>query len=154
MSLRRMLGSAVLTGWLLVSCGVANAGTWVAGELPDEFTNEGSSAFVSADPKLFKNQQVISKEAAKLTQRVSKCYEAAARNYGKGQPTLLVGCLSSARQKYLAKLAKVEAKGPGLPPCHDYAAEPDLAEAYLLDSMPDLLCASPDGAYVDGVVLF
>lgn len=153
-SLRRIFAGGVLAACVAVSGGYALAGNWVAGELPAEFSNDGDSAFVSEDPRRFNSLQVISKESAKLTQRVAKCYESAARNHNAGRPTLLVGCLANARQKYSLKLAKIEVKAPGLPGCHDYATEPDLAEAWVLESMPDLLCASPGGAFLDRGALY
>ncbi|MFP6663419.1 MAG: hypothetical protein VCC00_04385 [Deltaproteobacteria bacterium] len=148
---RSALILALFLGWAVLS---ADAGTYIAGELPAEFTNPGERAWIPTDPAMLKNEMKISKESAKLTQRIAKCYQAGARNYSQGKPTRLTDCLAKAREKYLKILAKVEAKAPGLPLCHDYSAEPDLAEAYLQAAVGDLLCASPAGAYIDGPVLY
>jgi hypothetical protein len=155
MSIRNAFRSAFAAlAFATVCAPPALAAPYVSGALPPEFTNAGETAWIPSDPQMLKNELAIAREAAKLTQRTGKCYAAGARNFAKGKPTKLVDCLASVREKYLAKLAKIVAKAPGLPPCHDYAEEPGLVDVYVKASVADLLCASPDGAYVDGAIIY
>ena len=131
---------------------IASFGEYVPGELPAELTNPGEQAWVPTDPKVLKNTQVLSREVAKLSLRNSKCHGVAARNFSNGKATGLEACLTRVRDKYLDKLEKIRAKEPGALSCHDYATEPDATTAYVKDSLGSLLCASPGGAFLDGVV--
>ena len=140
--------------FLVVFAGWGNAAPYVSGVLDSAFTNVGEEAWLPTEPRMFTNEMAVSKEQIKLLQRNIKCYKKSAQNYAKGKPILLSECLAVTEGKYQAKLGKILEKLPGLPACHDYPSESSLAGDFLQESVPDLLCASPDGAFVDGAVIF
>ena len=114
----------LLTAVVLVAgaAGIAAAGTYVNGTLPSEF----GGGFVPSDPAVLKNVQSASKESAKLAASLEKCWAKGAANFAKGKPTGVDVCLNDPRKgvipKFNAKIAKIVAKSPGLPPCHDFVA--------------------------------
>ena len=145
--------------WIFAAClvigfaGLGAAAPYLSGQLPAEFTNPGDEAYLPSDPKMFSNQLAVSKEHTKLLQRSAKCYTNGAKNYSKGKPTKLFECLSAVEEKFQLKLEKIRAKNVGLPTCHAYSQEFVLAEDVVAKAAPDLLCASPEGAFVDGAVI-
>lgn len=148
-----------MTRWLLAAslivglAGWGSAAPYSSGPLPPEFTNPGDQAWLPTEPKMFVNQMAISKEQTKLLQRSAKCYTIGAKNYSKGKPTLLFECLASVEAKYQLKLEKIRTKPEGLPVCHAYEEEAALSMDSIGAAIPDLLCASPEGAFVDGAVI-
>ena len=148
-----------MTRWLLAAslivglAGWGSAAPYSSGPLPPEFTNPGDQAWLPTEPKMFVNQMAISKEQTKLLQRSAKCYTIGAKNYSKGNPTLLFACLASVEAKYQLKLEKIRTKPEGLPVCHAYEEEAALSMDSIGAAIPDLLCASPEGAFVDGAVI-
>ena len=147
--IRWSLALALLVGF----AGLGTAAPYVSGPLSPDFSNPGEQAWLPTDARMFTNQMAISKEQTKLLQRNAKCYTIGAKNYSKGKPTLLFACLDKAEGKYQAKLLKILAKVPGLPTCHAYQQEADLAQDTVGAAIPDMLCASPEGAFVDGAVV-
>ena len=150
---RKMTRCIVAASLLVGFSGLGVAAPYLSGELPSDFTNPGEQAFLPTDPKMLSNQMAISKEQTKLLQRNAKCYTNGARNYSKGKPTLLFECLASAEAKYEAKLEKIKAKTVGLPACHAYDQEAALGQDIVAQAVPGLLCASPEGAFIDGAVI-
>jgi hypothetical protein len=105
---------------LLALASGAHAGTYVTGALPPEF----GGGFVPPDPGVLKNVQKATKEGAKLVASVEKCYAKGAANFAKGKATGVDTCLNDSSKgvvpKYVAKVAGIAGKAPGLPPCHDF----------------------------------
>jgi hypothetical protein len=132
----------------------AAAGTYVTGPLPSEF----GAGFVPPDPKVLKNVQKAAKEGAKLAASVEKCYSKGAANYSKGKATGVDTCLNDVKKgvipKFQAKIAKIEAKAPGLPPCHDFAADAGVIAGLVKGFNGLTYCQSPSGAFVDGIASF
>ena len=146
---RWLMAASLLVGF----SGWSIAAPYISGELPSEFTNPGEQSFLPTDPAMLSNQLAVSKEQTKLLQRNAKCYTIGAKNYAKGKPTLLFECLAAAESKYQVKLEKIRAKNVGLPACHAYAQEAALSQDVVAEAIPGLLCASPEGAFVDGAVI-
>ena len=115
---RLLVTVALLSGM----AGLARAATYVAGSLPSEF----GGGFVPSDPSVLKNVQKASKESAKLVASLEKCWAKGALNHSKGKATGVDVCLNDPKAgvipKFNAKIAKIVAKAPGLPPCHDFVA--------------------------------
>ena len=132
----------------------ASAATYVTGPLPSEF----GGGFIPPDPKVLKNVQKASKEGAKLAASVEKCYSKGAANYSKGKATGVETCLNDVKKgvipKFEAKIAKIAAKAPGLPPCHDFAADAGLIAGLVKGFNSLTYCQSPSGAFIDGTASF
>jgi hypothetical protein len=139
---------------LALSASVALAGTYVTGPLPSEF----GGGFIPSNPSVLKNVQKASKEGAKLAASVEKCYSKGAANYSKGKATGVSTCLNDPAKgvlpKYVAKINGIAAKAPGLPPCHNYAADGALIAGLVKGFNPQVYCQSPSGAFVDGTASF
>jgi hypothetical protein len=139
---------------LALSASVALAGTYVTGPLPSEF----GGGFIPSDPAILKNVQKASKEGAKLSASVEKCYSKGAANYSKGKATGVSTCLNDPSKgvlpKFNAKIAGIAAKAPGLPPCHNFAGDGALIASLVKGFNPQVYCQSPSGAFVDGTASF
>jgi len=139
---------------LALSSTVAFAGTYVTGALPSEF----GGGFIPPDAKVLKNVQKASKEGAKLAASVEKCYSKGALNYSKGKATNVSACLTDAKKgvipKYQSKISKIASKAPGLPDCHNYAADGGLIAGLVKGFNGLTYCQSPSGAFVDGTAHF
>ncbi|HEY8517503.1 MAG TPA: hypothetical protein VIS07_18490 [Candidatus Binatia bacterium] len=137
-----------------LSASVALAGTYVTGPLPPEF----GGGFIPPNPAVLKNVQKASKEGAKLAASVEKCYAKGAANYSKGKATGVDTCLNDPSKgvlpKFVAKINSIAAKAPGLPPCHDYAADGTLIATLVKGFNAQVYCQSPSGAFVDGTATF
>jgi hypothetical protein len=130
---------------------VALAGTYVTGPLPSEF----GGGFVPPDPGVLKNVQKAAGEGAKLSASVEKCYAKGAANYAKGKATGVDTCLNDSKKgvlpKYLAKVGKIAAKAPGLPPCGGTPGASGTVIATLVKGFnSQVYCQSPSGAFIDG----
>jgi hypothetical protein len=132
----------------------ASAATYVTGPLPAEF----GGGFIPPNPSVLKNVQKASKEGAKLAAAVEKCYSKGASNYSKGKATGVDTCLNDASKgvipKFEAKIAKIASKAPGLPPCHDFAADGTLIAGLVKGFNALTYCQSPSGAFIDGTASF
>jgi hypothetical protein len=139
---------------LALSASVALSATYVTGPLPSEF----GGGFIPPNPAVLKNVQKASKEGAKLAASVEKCYSKGAANYSKGKATGVAVCLNDPAKgvvpKFNAKIAGIAAKAPGLPPCHDYAADGALIAGLVKGFNGAVYCQSPSGAFVDGTASF
>lgn len=104
----------------------AFAGTYLTGPLPSEF----GGGFIPPNPAVLKNVQKATKESAKLAASVEKCFAKGAANFSKGKATGVGTCLNDPAKgvlpKFQAKIAGIAGKAPGLPPCHDFAADGNL----------------------------
>ncbi len=137
-----------------LSASVAMAGTYVTGPLPSEF----GGGFIPPDPGILKNVQKANKEGAKLAASVEKCYSKGAANFSKGKATGVAACLSDPTKgvipKFVAKINKIASKAPGLPDCHDFAADGNLIATLVKGFNALVYCQSPSGAFVDGSPTF
>ena len=139
---------------LALMTSVAAAGTYVTGALPSEF----GAGWIPSDPAILKNVQKASKEGAKLSASVEKCYSKGAANYSKGKATGVDTCLNDVKKgvipKYVAKVNKIAAKAPGLPPC---SQDPNTSSAVISSLVKGfnglVYCQSPSGAFVDGATV-
>ena len=151
--IKKFLGITIALGFAFASS-AAFAGTYVSGPLPAEF----GGGFVSPVPNVFKNVQKASKEGAKLAASVEKCYSKGALNFSKNKATNVSDCLNGPTKgvipKFVAKINKIAAKAPGLPPCHDYVADGATIATLVKGFNPQVYCQSPSGAFVDGVASF
>lgn len=143
--------STTLSLAVALSATVALAGTYVTGPLPSEF----GGGFIPTDPGILKNVQKASKEGAKLSASIEKCYSKGAANYSKGKATGVSTCLNDPAKgvlpKYQAKVAGIAAKAPGLPPCAGTPGSSATLIAGLVKGFnPLVYCQSPSGAFVDG----
>jgi hypothetical protein len=132
-----------------LTASVAVAGTYVTGDLPTEF----GGGFIPPNPGILKNVQKATKEGAKLAASVEKCYAKGAANYSKGKATGVSDCLSGSKgviPKYVAKINGIGAKAPGLPTCHNYAADGGVIATLVKGFNQLTYCQSPSGAFVDG----
>lgn len=151
--MKRFLSTtAALT--VALSASVVMAGTYVTGPLPSEF----GAGFIPPNPAVLKNVQKAAKEGAKLAASVEKCYSKGAANFSKGKATGVDTCLNDVKKgvlpKYNAKIAKIQSKAPGLPPCSDNI-EAGATIAGLVKGFNALTyCQSPSGAFVDGTASF
>jgi len=139
---------------LAMTASVALAGTYVTGALPSEF----GGGFIPPNPAILKNVQKASKEGAKLAASVEKCYSKGAANYSKNKATNVSDCLNGPSKgvlaKYAAKISGISSKAPGLPPCHNYAADGTLIATLVKGFNASVYCQSPSGAFVDGTTSF
>ncbi len=147
--------TTTLTLAIALSASVALAGTYVTGPLPSEF----GGGFIPTNPSILKNVQKASKEGAKLSASVEKCYSKGAANYSKGKPTGVSTCLNDPAKgvlpKYVAKVQGIAAKAPGLPPCAGTPGANGATIASLVKGFNSLVyCQSPSGAFVDGTSSF
>jgi hypothetical protein len=89
---------------------------------------------------------------------VEKCYAKGAANYSKGKATGVGTCLTDAKRgvipKYQAKISKIAGKAPGLPGCHDFAADAGVIASLVKGFNALTYCQSPSGAFVDGTAHF
>ena len=147
--------STTLSLAVALSATVALAGTYVTGELPSEF----GAGFIPPNPAILKNVQKASKEGAKLSASVEKCYSKGAANYSKGKSSGVSACLNDPAKgvlpKYQAKINGIAAKAPGLPPCAGTPGSTGPTIAALVKGFNGLVyCQSPSGAFVDGSASF
>jgi hypothetical protein len=137
-----------------LSASVALAGTYVTGALPSEF----GGGFIPPNPGILKNVQKASKEGAKLAASVEKCYSKGAANYSKGKATGVATCLNDPSKgvlpKFVAKINGIASKAPGLPTCHNFAADGALIAGLVKGFNGAVYCQSPSGAFVDGTATF
>ena len=56
--------------------------------------------------------------------------------------------------KYTAKITKIAAKAPGLPPCHNYVGDGATIATLVKGFNSQVYCQSPSGAFVDGTASF
>jgi hypothetical protein len=151
--MKKALGVTVALAIALGSS-AAFAATYISGELPSEF----GGGFIPPNPKVLANVQKASKTGSKLAASVEKCYSKGAANFSKNKATNVSTCLSDTAKgvvpKYEKAINKIGAKAPGLPPCHNFAADGNLI-AGLVKSFNGLVyCQSPSGAFVDGTTIF
>ena len=146
--IKKLLSTTVAVA-IALSASAAFAGTYVTGPLPSEF----GGGFIPSDPAILKNVQKASKEGAKLAASVEKCYSKGAANYSKNKPTGVSTCLNDPAKgvipKYNAKIAGIQAKAPGLPPCTNPNGG-TLVAGLVKGFNPSVYCQSPSGAFVDG----
>ncbi len=135
---------------LALTASLSFAGTYVTGPLPSEF----GGGFIPPDAKILKNVQKASKEGAKLAASVEKCYSKGAANFSKGKATNIATCLNDSKKgvipKFQAKIAKIASKAPGLPDCHDFAADAGVIAGLVKGFNALVYCQSPSGAFIDG----
>jgi hypothetical protein len=147
--IKKLLSTTVAVA-IALSASAAFAGTYVTGPLPSEF----GGGYIPQDPAVLKNVQKASKEGAKLSASVEKCYSKGAANYSKGKATGVQSCLNDLSKgvliKYAAKIQSIATKAPGLPPCHNYGADGLLIASLVKGFNPQVYCQSPSGAFVDG----
>jgi len=152
--MKRFVGISLALA-LSLSSSAALAGTYVTGALPPEF----GAGFIPPNPGILKNVQKASKEGAKLSASIEKCYSKGAANYAKGKATGVSTCLSDPSKgvvpKYVAKVQGIAAKAPGLPDCQGVPGSNGLLVANLVKGFNSLTyCQSPSGAFVDGTTSF
>jgi len=154
----RMLRSGAIAvaaaATVALATGDALAGTYVTGPLPSEF----GGGFVPPNPAVLKNVQKASAEGAKLAASVEKCYSKGAANFSKGKATGVNTCLSDPSKgvlpKFQAKIAGIAGKAPGLPNCHNFAADGAIIASLVKGFNGAVYCQSPSGAFVDGTASF
>jgi hypothetical protein len=158
---KRVLGLAAIPAAIAFSASIAFAGTYVTGPLPSEFVPtfpKNAKAFVPPNSKLFANINKAASNASKLASSIAKCYSKSIGNFSKNKPTGLQTCLKDTKKgvipKYVAGVQKQESKAPGLPDCHNYALDAGLIHSLVKQFIPQHYCASPSGAFLDGVVSF
>lgn len=139
----RASAAPVAAAALVLSSGVALAGTYVTGPLPAEF----GGGFIPPNPSVLKNVQKANAEAAKLAASVEKCYAKGVANFSKGKATGVETCLEDPAKgvvpKFQAKITGISAKAPGLPPCFDFVAAGDAVAGLVKGFNPQTYC---DGA--------
>lgn len=147
--MKRILSTTVALA-VALSASAVFAGTYVTGALPTEF----GGGYIPPDPAVLKNIQKASKEGAKLSASVEKCYSKGAANFSKGKATGVQACLNDLNSgvliKYAAKIQSINQKAPGLPPCHNYVGDGVLIAGLVKGFNPSVYCQSPSGAFVDG----
>ena len=151
--MKRFLSTTLALAFAL-SASAAFAGTYVSGALPAEF----GGGFIPPNPSILKNVQKASKEGAKLSASVEKCYSKGAANYSKNKATGVAACLNDPSKgvvpKFQAKISGIDSKAPGLPNCHDYSADGPLIASLVKGFNALTYCQSPSGAFVDGTTTF
>jgi hypothetical protein len=139
---------------LALTASASLAATYVSGPLPSEF----GGGFIPPNPGILKNVQKASKEGAKLAASVEKCYSKGAANFSKGKATGVSTCLNDPSKgvlpKFNSKISGIAAKAPGLPNCHNFAADGAIIASLVKGFNPSVYCQSPSGAFVDGTTSF
>jgi len=134
------LASAALLVTIAFVAAPASAGTYIAGALPSEF----GGGFLPPDPLVLKNVQDASKATAKLGASVEKCYAKGIANVSKGRASNLIPCLFDERAgvlaRHAAKMAKIAAKAPGLPPCYSFEGPGTDVYTYFAGNTGTLYC--------------
>ena len=139
--LKKFLGAAAVMAFAATTAMAA----YTPGPLP-------FGGFVPQDKNTFKAEQKAAGAGAKLAAAVAKCYSKGAKNVSVDKPDGVAACVGTgnpAGKGALDKYAKA-LSGLALPSCHDYEADGDLIAALVAGFQPNVYCASPAGAFVDG----
>jgi hypothetical protein len=138
--IKQLASVALLLAMALGAAIPASAGTYVSGALPPEF----GGGFLPPDPAVLKNLQNASKANAKLGASIEKCYAKGIQNVSKGRDSNLAECLFDERTgvliRHVAKIAKIAAKPPGLPPCFDFEVLGTVAYDYFTSTTATQYC--------------
>ena len=101
--------------------------------------------YMPVDPAAAKNLRKASAARAKLSTKAYQCFEKGVRNLDKDKPHGVEECLrgggEGALDKYESTIAKIAAKSPGLPSCHDFVAHGEDVVDLVRQTQAELFCA-------------
>ena len=151
--MKRFLTTTVALA-VALSASAALAGTYISGPRPTEF----GAGFIPPTQAILKNVQKASAEGGKLAASIEKCYSKGASNFSANKATGVNTCLNDSSKgvipKFVNKINGINAKAPGLPPCHNFANDGAVIGALVKGFNGLTYCQSPSGAFVDGTATF